>query len=164
MKMFEYMGKQLFEKYGINIPKGDTIEHTRQLDSLEVAFPWVLKSQVLVGGRGKAGGIKFANNIEEAEKVVNELMGKKIKGEAVRQVLVEEKLEIDTEHYLSYILDRSCRQYLMMFSEKGGVDIESMTEGIVKIYINPLIGLQTYHLRKLPKNIGIQQKNFIVYL
>ena len=153
MKLFEYQGKELFCQYGITIPKGILIEKEEDLNKIDFPFPWVLKAQVLVGGRGKAGGIKIVNGLEEAKKAFNELLNMEIKGERIRKILVEEKVEIQKEMYLSFFLDRNSRQYLMMFSEEGGVDIEAMKEKVKKIYINPLIGLQQYHLRKLPKEI-----------
>ena len=153
MKLFEFQGKELFKQYGIDIPNGAVVERKEELDDINIPFPWVMKAQVLVGGRGKAGGIKFANDLEEAKKIFDELMAMEIKGEKVRRVLVEEKLSIEKEYYLSFFLDRSSRQYLMMFSYEGGVDIESMAEKIIKVYINPLIGLQPYHLRRLPKEV-----------
>ena len=74
MKLLEYMGKELFKKYGIDIPKGEIVEHGKELKRINIPFPWVMKSQVLVGGRGKAGGIKFADNLDEAEKIFDELI------------------------------------------------------------------------------------------
>ena len=151
MKLFEYQGKELFRNYGIAVPKSVVVQSKEELEKIDMPFPWVLKAQVLVGGRGKAGGVKIASSIEEAKKAFDEIMGMEIKGERVKKILVEEKAEIEKEMYLSFFLDRSSRQYLMMFSPHGGVDIEAMKENVKKIYINPLIGLQSYHLRKLPK-------------
>lgn len=153
MKLFEFQGKELFKEYGIPIPKGKVVERKEELEEVDIPFPWVMKAQVLVGGRGKAGGIKFANSMEEAKKFFDELMAMKIKGEKVRRVLIEEKLNIEKEYYLSFFLDRSSKQYLMMFSYEGGVDIEAMAEKVIKVYVNPLIGLQPYHLRRLPKEV-----------
>ncbi|HHF56693.1 MAG TPA: ADP-forming succinate--CoA ligase subunit beta [Thermoplasmatales archaeon] len=151
MKLLEYAGKELFKKYGIDTPKGKVISSKDELHNIDIPFPWVMKAQVLVGGRGKAGGIKFAENMEEAEKIFDELMNMEIKGEKVRKILIEEKLNIEKEYYLSFFLDRSSREYLMMFSPEGGVDIEAMAERVIKTNINPLIGLQPYHLRRIPK-------------
>ena len=153
MKLFEWQGKELFRSYGIAVPKGKVIDKKEDLEKIDIPFPWVLKAQVLVGGRGKAGGIKIANDMEEARKAFDEIMAMEIKGERVKKILVEEKASIEKEMYLSFFLDRSSRQFLMMFSSKGGVDIESMKEDVKKIYINPLIGLQQYHLRKIPKEV-----------
>ena len=151
MKLFEYQGKEIFRKYKINVPKSFLIEKKNEIKKIDIPFPWVMKAQVLVGGRGKSGGIKFANNMQEAEKNFDEIMKMEIKGERVRKILVEEKIEIEKEYYLSFFLDRSSRQYLMMFSSEGGIDIEAMAEKVKKIYVNPMIGLQAYQLRNLPK-------------
>ncbi len=153
MKLLEHAGKELFSRYGIPVPEGKVVERKEELKNISIPFPWVMKAQVLVGGRGKAGGIKFANNMEEAEKIFDELMAMEIKGEKVRKVLVEKKLNIEKEYYLSFFLDRSSREYLMMFSYEGGVDIEAMAEKVIKTHINPLIGIQPYHLRRLPKEV-----------
>ena len=151
MKLMEYMGKEIFREYGIPVPKGRAIEKKEDLKKIDFPFPWVMKAQVLVGGRGKAGGIRFASSMEEAEKLFDEIMEMEIKGERVRRVLVEEKLNIEKEYYLSFFLDRGSRTYLMMFSSEGGMDIESMAEKILKVHVNPLAGLQAYQLRKIPK-------------
>jgi len=153
MKLFEFQGKELFRQYDIPVPRGEVIESKEEIDNVTIPFPWVMKAQVLVGGRGKAGGIKFANSIEEAKEIFDEMMAMKIKGEKVRKVLIEEKMDIQKEYYLSFFLDRSSRQYLTMFSLEGGIDIEAMAEKVMKTHINPLIGLQPYHLRRLPKEI-----------
>jgi len=151
MKLLEHQGKELFRKYGIAVPTGRVVSSKDELTNIDTPFPWVMKAQVLIGGRGKAGGIKFVNNMGEAEKCFDELMAMEIKGEKVKKILIEEKLNIEKEYYLSFFLDRSSRQYLMMFSYEGGVDIEAMAEKVIKTFINPLIGLQPYHLRRLPK-------------
>lgn len=165
MKLFEYQGKKIFKNYSISVPNGIVIEKKEDLKKINFPFPWVMKAQVLVGGRGKAGGIKIANGIEEAEKIFDELIKMEIKGEKVKKILIEEKIEIEKEMYLSFFLDRSKRQYLMMFSLEGGIDIEKMKERIKKIYINPLIGLQPYHLRKLPKEIrNIAMQLFKIFI
>ncbi len=165
MKLLEFQGKKLFKEYGIPVPQGIVIEKKEDLKDIDIPFPWVMKAQVLVGGRGKAGGIKFANNMEEAIKNFEELITMEIKGEKVRKVLIEEKLRIEKEYYLSFFIDRSSRKYLMMFSFEGGVDIEAMAEKVMKIYVNPLIGLQPYHLRKLPKEVReIAKKLFQLFI
>jgi succinyl-CoA synthetase beta subunit len=159
MKLLEHMGKELFKKYDISIPKGHVVRQKKDLTSVKIPFPWVMKSQVLVGGRGKAGGIKIADNLSEAEQKFEQLLSMEIKGEKVKSILIEEKLTIEKEHYLSFYLDRENRQYLMMFSEKGGVNIESMAEEVIKTLINPSIGIQSYHIRVLPKHVRNIAKN-----
>ncbi len=150
MKLYEYQGKGLFNQYDIPVPKGVVVEQEQELKGIEIPFPWVMKAQVLVGGRGKAGGVKFVKNEREAMKAFRELKGMEIKGHKVEKIMVEEALDIKGEYYISVILDRSRRNHLLMFSKEGGVDIEGVAdEKIVKIPINPLIGIQNYHLRKL---------------
>lgn len=152
MKLYEYHGKELFKQYGIDVPNGKIVENRDDIDKINIPFPWVMKAQVLVGGRGKAGGIKIAKDSKEAKKIFDELMGMKIKGERVRRILVEEKMDIEKEYYLSFFLDRSKRQYLMIFSYEGGIDVEE-AEKVIKVYINPLVGLQPYHLRKIDEKV-----------
>lgn len=165
MKLMEHAGKELFKRYGIPVPEGHIVERKDDLRTITIPLPWVMKSQVLVGGRGKAGGIKFADTLEEAEKIFDTLMDMEIKGERVKKILVEEKLAMEREYYLSFILDRSKRAYLMMFSYEGGVDIESMAEKILKIPISPLAGLQGHHLRRLPKEVrDVAQQLFRVFV
>ena len=148
MKLYEYYGKELFKQYGIDVPNGRIVENKDDIDKINIPFPWVMKAQVLVGGRGKAGGIKIAKNSQEAKKIFDELIGMKIKDERVKKILIEEKIDIEKEYYLSFFLDRSKRQYLMIFSYEGGIDVEE-AEKVIKVYINPLVGLQPYHLRKI---------------
>ena len=148
MKLYEYYGKELFKQYGIDVPNGRIVENKDDIDKINIPFPWVMKAQVLVGGRGKAGGIKIAKNRQEAKKIFDELIGMKIKDERVKKILIEEKIDIEKEYYLSFFLDRSKRQYLMIFSYEGGIDVEE-AEKVIKVYINPLVGLQPYHLRKI---------------
>jgi succinyl-CoA synthetase beta subunit len=165
MKLLEYQGKELFKSYGIPVPKGEVIEKKDDLKKISNPFPWVLKAQVLVGGRGKAGGIKIAESVEEAGRIFDEMVVKGVKGEKVRKILVEEKIGIDKEYYLSFFIDRSSRQYLMMFCSEGGVEIESIAEKVKKMYVNPLVGLQNYHLRKIPQEVrGIAKNLFRLFI
>ncbi|MBC7081399.1 MAG: ADP-forming succinate--CoA ligase subunit beta [Thermoplasmatales archaeon] len=159
MKLLEHQGKELFRSYGIPVPEGKVIERKEELKDIAILFPWVLKAQVLVGGRGKAGGIKVANDLREAEIIFDEMISKGVKGERVRKILVEEKIRIEKEYYLSFFIDRSSKQYLMMFCGEGGVDIESIAEKVRKVYINPFMGLQNYQLRKIPQEAREIAKN-----
>ena len=122
--------------------------------------PVALKSQVLVGGRGKAGGIKFADTPQDAKKVAKELLGTEIKGEKVGKLLVEEKVNIKSEFYVSVIMDRSAKQPLIMASTEGGMEIEEVAknspEKIVKYHVNPLDEFLPYQAREIARNMGIQ--------
>lgn len=154
MKLPEYKGKEIFAKYGIPTPKGIVVSNAEQLK--EFNFPCVLKAQVLVGGRGKAGGIKFADNLEEAKQKIKEILAMEIKGEKVKEVLVSEKLDISKEYYLSIALDRKEKLPLIIFSEEGGINIEEVEEEkIFKIWINPLIGISDFAIRNLLSKIKI---------
>jgi succinyl-CoA synthetase beta subunit len=148
MKLFEYQGKQLLQHQGIAVPKGTIIEGKKALPSM--SFPVVLKAQVPVGGRGKAGGIQVADSEKEAAQKLSSILSMSISGYHVEKVLVEEKIPIEKEFYLSIILDRSSRMPLLMASREGGIDIESVPDDrIIKEWVNPLIGIQTFHIRRI---------------
>lgn len=157
MKLFEYRGKELFRKYGIIVPKGRLVENEK--DFSDIGFPVVLKAQVPIGERGKAGGIKKANNIDDAKEKLNEIIEMNLHGYKVRKVLVEELVDIKKEFYLSVSLDRSKRMPLIMASAEGGMDIESVPdEKIFKEWVNPLIGLQTFNIRYIVSKLGLNKE------
>ncbi len=124
MKLLESQGKEIFKEYGINIPKQFSVD--------EVDQDVVVKAQVLVGGRGKAGGIKLANQTN-VQSVTQQILGMEIKGEKVKEILIEEAIKIEEEHYLSVTVDRNFKDYICVASAKGGVNIEDVPkEDIVK--------------------------------
>jgi succinyl-CoA synthetase beta subunit len=130
-----------------------------QNDFSGLNFPFVLKAQVPIGGRGKAGGIKSAENINEAKDNFSKIMGMDIKGYTVRKVLAEEKVGIKKELYLSITLDRSKRMPLIMASASGGMDIESVPDNeIFKEWVNPLIGIQSFHIRGIVSKLGLEKE------
>jgi succinyl-CoA synthetase beta subunit len=154
MRLHEYQAKQIFSKHGIKIPKGkiaETPEEARKAAE-ELGGKVVVKAQVLVGGRGKAGGIKKASSPDEAEKFASHLLGSLIRGHKVERVLVEEAIDIKKEYYLGYVVDKSRRMSAVIFSRVGGMDIEEIAakhpEAIHRIYFDPLWGLQDYQIRK----------------
>lgn len=154
MRLHEYQAKQIFSKHGIKIPRGkvaETPEEARKIAE-ELGGKVVVKAQVLVGGRGKAGGIKKVESAQEAEKVASQLLGSLIKGHKVERVLIEEALNIQKEYYLGYVVDKSRRMSTIIFSKVGGMDVEEIAakhpEEIHKIYFDPLWGLQDYQIRK----------------
>ncbi|MFH1101016.1 MAG: ADP-forming succinate--CoA ligase subunit beta [Methanobacteriota archaeon] len=154
MKLFEYQGKRFFEKYGIEIPKGTLIEKEDDLSHLTI--PCVLKAQVPTGGRGKAGGIKLVDTKEKAKEVVAQILSMKIGGYPVKKILAEEKIGVKKELYLSFTLDRSRRMPLLMMSGKGGMDIESVSDDLIfKKWINPLIGIQSFHIRGILSKLNL---------
>ncbi len=175
MKLREYEAKNVIKEAGIPVPAGFLIrsadELTPHLDALGDAF--VLKAQVDVGGRGKAGGILMASRAEGTKKA-KELFGRQIKGLPVREILAEQRLDIQHEYYLSITVDRSSRQPLILFTEEGGVDIEitakERPEAIRKAIANPLMrDIPAFMLRELigtaPKEIGpIINKLYRIFL
>jgi succinyl-CoA synthetase beta subunit len=133
MNLYEYQGKKLFEKYGIPTTKGILIDKTVEndyvyLNQLDLNFAVVLKSQVKVGGRGKAGGIKVAHDKDEFMKYIKKLFNLSIKGVKVNKILIDEHVDIEKEFYLSFIIDRSKNQIVFIFSPLGGVDIEEVAQ------------------------------------
>ena len=157
MKLFEYRGKELFDKYGIAVPNGRLVKDEKDFSGLN--FPFVLKAQVPIGGRGKAGGIKSADNLKEAKDNFSQIMGMDIKGYTVKKVLAEEKVGIKKELYLSITLDRSKRMPLIIASASGGMDIESVPDDkIFKEWVNPLIGIQSFHIRGIVSKLGLEKE------
>jgi succinyl-CoA synthetase beta subunit len=157
MKLFEYRGKELFDKYGIAVPNGRLVKDDNDFSGLN--FPFVLKAQVPIGGRGKAGGIKSVDNVSNAKENFSKIMGMDIKGYTVRKVLAEEKVDIKKELYLSITLDRSKRMPLIMASGEGGMDIESVPdEKIFKEWVNPLIGIQSYQIRRIVSKLKLEKE------
>lgn len=164
MKLHEYQSKLIFSKYGIPIPKGRvaaTAEAARQI-AQELGGRAVIKAQVLVGGRGKAGGIKVAKDPNEAEQLATQILSMEIKGLPVRKILVDEAAAIETEIYLGITNDRAARKPVMMASAAGGVDIEEVAretpEKIIKVHIDPLLGLRDYQARDIAAGIDLPRE------
>lgn len=164
MKLHEYQSKQIFSKYGVPIPKGRvaaTASEARQIAE-ELGGRVVIKAQVLVGGRGKAGGVKLAKDPDEAEQLATKILGMEIKGLPVRKVLVDEGAAIDQEIYFSITNDRTAKKPVMMASASGGMDIEEVAatapEKIVKIHIDPLLGLRDYQARDIAASIDLPRE------
>ncbi|MCZ2126550.1 MAG: ADP-forming succinate--CoA ligase subunit beta [Anaerolineales bacterium] len=166
MKLHEYQSKNIFSKFGIPIPKGcvaTTAQEAKQVAE-ELGGPVVIKSQVLVGGRGKAGGVKLAKNPAEAEQLATQILGMEIKGLPVRKVLVDEASAIDKEIYFSITDDRAAKKPVMIASAAGGVDIEEVAaktpEKIIKVNIDPLLGLREYQARDIALAIDLPRENW----
>jgi succinyl-CoA synthetase beta subunit len=152
MKLYEYQGRQVFERFGIPTPPGVVVSSVEELDKVreQLHFPLVVKAQVLVGGRGKAGGIQFADGWEEAREKTRQVLGMNIKGLDVEKVFLVQKLDFAKELYTSVSLDRSARSFLVLYSEEGGVEIESVSdEKIRRVHVHPFTGFQPYHARAL---------------
>ncbi|MDD4876270.1 MAG: ADP-forming succinate--CoA ligase subunit beta [Dehalococcoidales bacterium] len=146
MKLFEYEAKDIFLGYGIAVPEGNIANNSNEAEAIarEINRPVVLKSQILVSGRGKGGGIIFADSITESEKEASKLIGTLIKGIIVDRLLVEEKLDIAEQYYASVIIDRKAKKYVILASTSGGVDIEEIAkispEKIVRYWVHPADG------------------------
>jgi len=156
MKLYEFQGKRIFKEYGIPVPRSSLI--TKGGEASEVKPPAVLKAQVLIGGRGKAGGVKMWNDESQLGSLCRELLSLSIRGEAVRAVLVEERAEIVQELYMSITLKGSTATPILMVSACGGMDIEKVAretpEKIVTTTLNPLVGPSDYQVRYIAKRIG----------
>ena len=147
MDLFEYQGKQYFARFDIPVSPGgpaDTVDEAVK-EANQAGYPVVVKAQVQVGGRGKAGGIKLAGNEAEVREHAGNILGMDIKGHVVRRLWVETASDIDEEYYASFTLDRAAKLHLLMLSAEGGVEIETVAEAnpdaIVKLHINPIDGL-----------------------
>jgi succinyl-CoA synthetase beta subunit len=161
MDLLEYQGKQLFSKHGVPVPDG---RHATAVDEAvqaaeQLGYPVVIKAQVQIGGRGKAGGIKLAANREEAGEHAEAILGMDIRGFTVHEVWVEKASEIDDEYYAAIVFDRSAKQPMAMLSRMGGMDVEAVAEqdpeAMRMVHVDPLIGFQDFHGRRLAFEAGI---------
>src|ERR687886_1215162 len=164
MDLFEYQGKQYFARYGIPVSPGgvaDTVEEAvKQADA--VGYPVVVKAQVQVGGRGKAGGIKLASNAEEVRTHASRILGMDIRGHTVKRVWIEKASDIAREYYASFTLDRGARKHLGMVSARGGVDIEQVAaedpSAIARLHVDPVAGLSLEQAHKLVEEARIDEQ------
>ncbi|MGI9021200.1 MAG: ADP-forming succinate--CoA ligase subunit beta [Solirubrobacterales bacterium] len=161
MDLLEYQGKQLFAKHGLPVPEG---RHATTVDDAvaaanEIGYPCVVKAQVAIGGRGKAGGIKVAKDEAEARTHSGAILGMDIRGFTVHDLWIEEASEIDAEYYASIILDRSAKKLLAIVSRMGGMDVEEVAEtdpeALVKRHIDPAEGLSAEAAREIVVDAGI---------
>ena len=166
MNLHEYQSKRLFAAHGVPIPRGEVASTPQEARAVaeELGVPVVVKAQVLVGGRGKAGGIRLAQTPEEAEQVAGEILGMEIKGLAVTKVLLDEAADIEQEIYLGVVVDRAVRRPVVMASSEGGVEIEEVArtspEAIHKVSVDPFLGLRGYQTLTLAKGIGLSGAHF----
>lgn len=157
MKLFEFMAKELFSQQGIPVPKGRVAKSPHEAAKVcgEIG-PVVIKSQILSGGRGKAGGIKFADTPDEAAAMAESILGTDLKGFIVDTLLVEQKIKIEQELYLAITIDKANRCPVLIASAFGGMDIEELPEDkLVKHYIDVGIGIRPYLLRQLTGKLGL---------
>jgi succinyl-CoA synthetase beta subunit len=153
--LFEYQGKELLRKFEVPVPEGRVATTPDEAGEAATGLGGrvVVKAQVQVGGRGKAGGIKLASTPDEARSVAEKILSMEIKGHPVRRALVERAGTIKSEYYISFLLDRSKKKFMGMMSAKGGIDIEEVAEtdpgAIARVHIDPLLGISNFHARAL---------------
>ena len=169
MNIHEFQAKKILARFGVSIPRGK--EAYSSAEAVKVAADiggkkWVVKAQIHAGGRGKAGGVKIADSLQEVEKISDSLLGMTLithqtgpEGKKVNKIFVEEGINIVSELYLGIVLDRSSEKYVMMASTEGGTEIEIVAEEtpekIFKVQIDPLIGMQSYQARQLVFKLGL---------
>lgn len=172
MNIHEYQAKELFRKYGVPTPRGHVAFNADE--AVEAANKlggniWVVKAQIHAGGRGKAGGVKLAKSVDEVKQIASEILGMTLvthqtgpEGKEVQKVYIEEGADIQKEYYLSVVLDRATETPIIMASTEGGTEIEEVAEKtpekIVKVSVDPAIGLQGFHARKLAFGLGLAKE------
>src|SRR4051794_5717563 len=161
MDLLEYQGKQLFARHGVPVPDGSpatTVEEAVAAAD-EIGYPCVIKAQVQIGGRGKAGGIKVAQNRQETEEHATAILGMDIRGHTVHEVWVEAASGISSEYYASIGFDPAAKRPLVMLSTQGGIDIEEVADttpdAIARLHVDPLLGFQDFHARRLAFDAGV---------
>jgi len=172
MRIFEYQGKELFKKYGIPVPQGVMLDEKREIGKIcpdiDKGNGVVLKAQVLVGGRGKAKGIRFAQSVTECESQYDELINLNISGHPVRKILLEEKIKIQQEFYLGIIVDTETGQPVVIICSRGGVDVEEISkthpECLGKVAVNVAYGLLDYQVRALLLRLGVPKTLFTPFI
>src|SRR6267378_5083865 len=173
MKLFEYESKSLAQNLGINTPRGglaSTPDEARDIHK-RIRGEVVIKAQVLVAGRGKAGGIKFASKPEETRDRATDILNMTIKGERVKKVLIEQKAAAKKELFASIVLDRASRCQTVLASEQGGIDIEEVArqtpEKVLRHRLDPVFGMRSYDARLIALKLGyqgLQQGTFTDFL
>jgi len=173
MNIHEFQAKKILSDYGVTIPKGKeayTVEEALAVAKNLGSEKWVVKAQIHAGGRGKAGGVKVAGSIKEVEEYSNSILGMQLvthqtstEGKKVKKIFIEEGINIKEELYLGVVLDRSNEKYVMMASTEGGTEIEEVAsnspEKIYKVFIDPLIGLQSFQARELVFKLGLSKES-----
>jgi succinyl-CoA synthetase beta subunit len=169
MKIHEFQAKELFRKYNVPVPEGNvafSVDEAKEIAPKLGGYPVVVKAQIHAGGRGKGGGVKLASSLDEVETLANEILGMTLvthqtgpEGKLVKKLLVEAGQEIEKELYLSLLVDRATASVVIMASRDGGMDIEEVAantpERIIKVYVDPLLGIQGYQLRQVAFGLEI---------
>lgn len=160
MKLHEHEAKAIFRKYGISTPEGYVVQRSGEFASTSTfastVYPVTIKAQVLVGGRGKAGGIQFASDQQEAKEKIERLLASEIRGFPVQKVLVEQKIAARRELYVGLTIDRGARAPIALVSEEGGISVEE-AKHIHRAVVDPLIGLQPHQARSLAGYLGLSE-------
>ena len=169
MKIHEYQAKDLFRRYNVPVPEGRvafSVEEAKKIAGELGSFPVVVKAQIHAGGRGKGGGVKLAASLEETETLASEILGMTLvthqtgpEGRLVQKLLIEAGQKIERELYLSLLVDRATASVVIMASQDGGMDIEQVAEKtperIIKVYVDPLMGIQGYQIREVAFGLGL---------
>jgi succinyl-CoA synthetase beta subunit len=161
MDLLEYQGKQLFDRHGLKVSAGEAVSTVEDAvwAANQIGYPVVIKAQVLIGGRGKAGGVKLAADEHEAREHASSILGMDIRGHTVRTLWIEDASEIAREYYASVLLDRSAKRPLVMFSTEGGVDIEQVAEEspekLIRHHVDPLEGLSREEAVRIATDGGV---------
>src|SRR5947208_1543169 len=161
MDLLEYQGKQLFARHDVPVPAGQPAHAVEDAVGAadEIGYPCAIKAQVQIGGRGKLGGIKIAHDRAEAEEHARAILGMDIRGLTVHELWIEAASEIASEYYASVVFDRSAKAPLVMLSTKGGMDIEEVAasdpDAIARLHVDPLVGFQDFHGRRLAFEAGV---------
>src|ERR1700733_6650316 len=161
MDLLEYQGKQLFARHGVPVPAGKPASTVQEavVAADEIGYRGGVKAQVQIGGRGKLGGIKIAQNRAEAEEYATAILGMDIRGLTVHEVWIEGASQIASEYYASVVFDRSAKAPLVLLSTKGGMDIEQVADedpdAIALLHVDPLLGFQDFHGRRLAFEAGV---------
>jgi succinyl-CoA synthetase beta subunit len=161
MDLLEYQGKQLFARHGVPVPSGRPASTVQEAVAAaeEIGYPCAVKAQVQIGGRGKLGGIKIAKDRQEASEHASAILGMDIRGLTVSELWIEGASEIASEYYASVVFDRGAKAPLLMLSTRGGMDIEQVAaespEAIARLHVDPLLGFQDFHGRRLAFEAGV---------
>jgi succinyl-CoA synthetase beta subunit len=163
--LYEYQGKELFRRFGIPVSEGRlaTTPDEARAAAEELGLPVVVKAQVLTGGRGKAGGIKLADDASDARAKAEAILGMDIRGHVVRKLWIEKASDIAKEYYLSLTFDRGAKEPLFMFTTEGGIDIEEVAatkpDALVRLHVDPFEGFQPWQARRLVYGAGVDDPN-----
>jgi succinyl-CoA synthetase beta subunit len=169
MRLFEFEAKNLLQKYGLPVPRGEVVSSATEAEAAagRIGRPVVLKSQILVAGRGKAGGIQFANDAAEAKRIAQRLIGHTIKESLVRTLLVEEKLNIAGQFYASVTIDRQAKTYVVLASTDGGVDIEEVAQTspdkLSRHQVDPLAGFNRELAAKMLRRFDLNKSDTVMF-